>query len=50
MPMAIFHLTTKTISRSSGRSSIAASAYRSGTSMVDERTGELHDYTKKKAF
>lgn len=45
--MAIFHLNTKPISRSKGRSSIAASAYRSACKMTDERTGIEHDYTKK---
>ncbi|PIZ23422.1 MAG: hypothetical protein COY49_03390, partial [Comamonadaceae bacterium CG_4_10_14_0_8_um_filter_57_29] len=38
----------KTVSRSSGRSATAAAAYRSGEKIVDERTGEVHDYTRKK--
>lgn len=46
--MAIFHLNTKPISRSKGRSSVAASAYRNACKMTDERTGLEHDYTKKK--
>jgi hypothetical protein len=46
--MAIFHLNTKPVSRSKGRSSIAASAYRNACKMTDERTGLEHDYTKKK--
>lgn len=33
--------------RSKGRSSVAAAAYRSAQRLVDERTGEIHDYTKK---
>lgn len=45
--MAIFHLSVKPISRSAGRSSTAAAAYRSGDRVVDERTGEIHDYTRK---
>lgn len=45
--MAIFHASTKTISRSSGRSSVAASAYRTGTLLVDERTGLTHDYSRR---
>lgn len=45
--MAIFHLSAKSISRSAGRSATAAAAYRSGSLIVDERTGEIHDYRKK---
>lgn len=45
--MAIFHLSVKAISRSTGRSSTAAAAYRSGCEIVDQRTGEIHDYTRK---
>ena len=46
--MAIFHCQAKAISRSAGRSATAASAYRSGDHLQDERTGEIHDYRKKK--
>tara|TARA_R110000868_G_C10964052_1_gene768844 strand:+ start:2189 stop:3307 length:1119 start_codon:yes stop_codon:yes gene_type:complete len=46
--MAIYHLTAQVISRSSGRSAIAAAAYRHGIKLVDERTGEQHDYSRKK--
>lgn len=45
--MAIYHLSVKAISRSAGRSATASAAYRSACKIVDERTGELHDYTKK---
>ncbi len=45
--MAIYHLSVKTISRSSGRSATAAAAYRAGCKITDERTGEIHDYTHK---
>lgn len=45
--MAIYHCTTKPISRSNGRSATASSAYRAGEKIVDLRTGEIHDYTKK---
>ena len=45
--MATFHLTAKAISRSSGSSSTGSSAYRSGEKITDERTGQVHDYTKK---
>ncbi len=46
--MAIYHLSASIISRSAGRSSTAAAAYRSGERIVDERTGEIHDYTRKR--
>lgn len=45
--MAIYHLSVKPIQRSKGRSSVAASAYRAGIELVDERTGLIHDYTGK---
>lgn len=45
--MAMFHLSTKPISRKSGRSATASSAYRSGSKIEDKRTGLTHDYTKK---
>lgn len=41
------HASAKQVQRSSGRSSVAAAAYRSGELIVDERTGIVHDYTKK---
>ena len=46
--MAIYHLSIKTVSRSSGRSAVAAAAYRSGTRLADERTGEVADYRRKR--
>lgn len=46
--MAIYHLSVKTISRSDGRSGTAASAYRAGVSITDQRTGEVHDYTRRR--
>ena len=45
--MAIYHLSMKIISRSSGYSAVASAAYRSGSLMLDERTGLTHDYTRK---
>jgi len=45
--MAIYHLSVKAISRSAGRSSTAAAAYRAGCEITDKRTGEVHDYTRK---
>jgi len=46
--MAIYHLSVKAISRSAGRSATAAAAYRAGCRIADERTGEIHDYTRKR--
>ena len=46
--MAIYHFSASIISRSSGRSATAAAAYRAGEKIIDERTGEIHDYTHKK--
>ena len=40
-------MSVKTISRSQGRSSTAASAYRSADKICDERTGEIHDYSNR---
>lgn len=45
--MAIYHCTTKPISRSAGRSSTASSAYRSAQKILDKQTGEIHDYSRK---
>jgi len=45
--MAIYHCTTKPISRANGRSATASSAYRASEKIIDLRTGEIHDYTKK---
>lgn len=46
--MAIYHLSVSAISRSAGRSSTAAAAYRSGSLIVDDRSGEVHDYSRKR--
>lgn len=45
---AVFHLDVSTVSRSTGRSAVAAAAYRAGTVLDDARTGLRHDYTRKK--
>lgn len=45
--MAIYHFSAQVISRSQGRSSVAASAYRSAEKLMDERTGLTHDFTRK---
>ncbi|MGF1278086.1 MobQ family relaxase [Acetobacter pasteurianus] len=46
--MAIYRAETKPISRKDGRSAVAAAAYRSGASLVDDRTGNVHDYTRRR--
>ncbi len=48
--MAIYHFSVNIISRSAGRSATAAAAYRAAEKIRDERTGEIHDYTKKKGI
>lgn len=48
--MAIYHLSAKAIERAKGRSAIAAVAYRSGSKIKDERTGDEHDYTRKRGI
>lgn len=48
--MAIYHLSVKAISRSAGRSATAAAAYRAGVEIADTRTGEVHDYTRKRGI
>jgi hypothetical protein len=45
--MAIYHCSVKAISRSAGRSAMAAAAYRSAGRIEDERQGMIHDYTRK---
>lgn len=46
--MPIYHLSVKNIGRSAGRSAIAASAYRSGTELLNKEDGVIHNFTKKK--
>lgn len=46
--MAIYHCEVKSISRANGRSATAAAAYRAGEKIIDERTLEVHDYTRKR--
>jgi hypothetical protein len=47
LTVAIYHLHVQTIGRSGGQSAVAAAAYRSTSCLLDERTGETHDYTRK---
>jgi ATP-dependent exoDNAse (exonuclease V) alpha subunit len=46
--MAIYHLSTKPVSRGGGRSATAAAAYRSAERVEDHSTGEIFDYTRKR--
>src|SRR3546814_4598039 len=46
-PMAIYHLAVKSVSRSTGRSAVAAVAYRAGMALENERDGLVHDYTRR---
>lgn len=45
--MAIFHFSAKVISRASGRSAVAAAAYRGAERLHDERLDRDHDCTNK---
>lgn len=45
--MAIYHCSTKTVNRSSGRTAVASAAYRAGEKLEDKRTGLTHDFTRK---
>lgn len=46
--MAIYHCSIRNISRSSGKSAVASSAYRSGSKMYDEEIGKTFNYSLKK--
>lgn len=46
--MAIAFARTSIHSRTKGHSAVAASAYRTGTRQLDERTGIIYDYTHRK--
>lgn len=45
--MAIYSASVKPVSRGGGRSATAAAAYRNAEKILDERTGEVHDYTRR---
>ena len=45
--MAIYHFSAKMISRSTGRSSVAAAAYRTAERLQDQRQGLEHDYSNR---
>lgn len=46
--MAIYHLSVKIHSRSTGASVVAAAAYRAGEKLRDERARHTHDYRRKR--
>lgn len=46
--MAHFHASLTCLSRSKGHSAVAAAAYRNGLRAVDERTGVMHDFTRRR--
>ena len=48
--MAIYHLEAKVISRSTGRSAVAASAYMSCSKILNDYDGVLHDFTRKRGL
>ncbi|HEY1725032.1 MAG TPA: MobQ family relaxase [Steroidobacteraceae bacterium] len=45
--MAIFHLQVQDVARGAGRSAVAAAAYRAGERLRDERTGTLHNHSRR---
>ena len=45
--MAIYHLSMKPLSRTQGRSAVAAAAYRAGEKLTNARDGLVHDFTRK---
>ena len=45
--MALYHYSAQIISRSAGKSAVAAAAYRAGEKLWDERYGKQYDYRKK---
>ncbi|QCL82893.1 Ti-type conjugative transfer relaxase TraA (plasmid) [Agrobacterium tumefaciens] len=45
--MSIYHLSSKPVSRASGRSAVASAAYRCAVRLTNERDGLTHDFTRK---
>jgi len=46
--MAIFHMEIRSIKRSTGQQATGAAAYRAGESIRDERTGDVHNHSRRK--
>ena len=45
--MAIFHFDIRPIKRSTGQQATGAAAYRAGERIRDERTGKLHNFSRR---
>jgi Ti-type conjugative transfer relaxase TraA len=45
--MAIYHLSMKPVARATGRSAVAAAAYRAADCLLNERDGLTHDFTQR---
>jgi ATP-dependent exoDNAse (exonuclease V) alpha subunit len=48
MPVAIYRLQIKPVTRSTGRTATSAAAYRAGERIRDERTGALHNHSQRR--
>lgn len=48
--MAIFSLSVKSLNRKSGKSAVAAAAYRSCSKLTDQRDGQTYDFRKKQSL
>jgi hypothetical protein len=46
--LAIYYMNVQIIGRSAGRTATGAAAYRAGERIVDERTGQVFDYTRRR--
>jgi len=46
--MAIFHMEIRPIKRSAGQQATGAAAYRAGEKIRDERTGDVHNHSRRK--
>lgn len=45
--MASYHFSAKTINRRSGRSAVAAAAYRAGARLTNSKDGKTHDFSRR---
>jgi len=46
--MAIFRMQISSVTRSAGRRATAAAAYRAGERIRDDRSGELHNFSRRR--
>jgi hypothetical protein len=46
--MAIFHMAIRPVKRSAGQQATGAAAYRAGEKIRDERTGDVHNHSRRK--